>query len=170
MIRTAAPRSIPVELTTDRRFRRRVKRLAATSAVALGLIWALAITTLELPIVIYAAFAAGWALMPTTLVASLVRPRLRYGLAVPASLVGIGLLAICIGWLPRDPLVATGWLLMTAGIALGGALGLWLWYRLMPVPARLDDPFSTGRWALIGVHVALVVTGLGLATSALATR
>ncbi len=170
VIGTASPRSIPVELTTDRRFSRRVKRLAATSAVALGLIWALAITTLELPLVIDLAFLAGWALMPTTLVASLVRPRLRYGLAVPASLVAIGLLAICIGWLPNDRVVATGWLLITAGIALGGALGVWLWYRPVPVPARLDDPFSTGRWLLIGVHVALVVTGWGLAASTLATR
>lgn len=170
MIRTAPLRSIPVELTTDQRFSGRVKRLAATSAVALGLIWALAITTLELPLVIDVAFAAGWTLMPTMLVASLARPRLRYGLVMPASLVGIGLLAVCIGWLPNDGLVAAGWLLMTASIALGGGLGLWFWYRFIPVPARLDDPFSTGRWALIGVHVALVVTGLGLAASALATR
>ncbi|MCJ7709607.1 MAG: hypothetical protein MUQ32_02145, partial [Chloroflexi bacterium] len=60
-----------------------------------------------------------------------------------------------------------GWLLMTIGVGLGGVLGLWLWFRLMPVPAALDDPLAPGRWALIGVHVALVVIGLALAATAL---
>ncbi len=167
MIGAAAPHRIPVELTPDRRFERRIRRLAVVSAVALGLIWVLVVTTLAAPVALDAVFAAGWLLMPSTLVASLLRPRLRYGLVLPASLVSIGLLGVCLGWLPVDPVVAVGWLLMTAGVALGGGLGLWLWYRLLPVPARLDDPFSTGRWALIGVHVALVVAGFGLAAQAL---
>ncbi len=137
------------------------------SAVALGLIWGLAVATLEAPVAVDAAFAAGWLLMPLTLVASLRRPGLRYGLVLPASLVSIGLLSVCLGWLPVDPAATAGWLLMTAGVALGGGLGLWLWFRLLPVPARLDDPFSTARWALIGVHVALVVAGFGLAAQAL---
>lgn len=173
MIGPAGPRPIPieqraqVELSSDPRFERRIRRLAVVSAVALGLIWGLVVATLEAPLAVDVAFAAGWLLMPLTLVASLRRPRLRYGLVLPASLVSIGLLAACLGWLPADPLVAAGWLLMTAGVALGAGLGLWLWYRLLPVPARLDDPFSTGRWALIGVHVALVVAGFGLAAQAL---
>lgn len=176
MIGAAGPRRIPVErrapveLSRDPRFERRIRRLAVVSAVALGLIWGLAVATLEAPAAVDAAFAAGWLLMPLTLVASLRRPRLRYGLVLPASLVSISLLAVCLGWLPADPVVAVGWLLMTAGVALGGGLGLWLWYRLLPVPARLDDPFAAGRWALIGVHVALVVAGFGLAATALATR
>jgi len=166
VIGTAA-RGIAIELTPDRRFERRVRRLAVVSAIALGLIWYLVVTTLEAPVAIDAVFAAGWLLMLMTLAASLRYPRLRYGLVVPASLVSIGLLAVCIGWLPTDPRVALGWFLMTAGIALGGGLGLWFWYRLLPVPARLDDPFSTGRWVLIGAHIALVVVGFGLAARAL---
>lgn len=152
-----------IELSTDVRFARRVKRLALTAVVALGLIWALAVTTLTAPPLVGVALAAGWILMPAVLVASLPRPRLRYGLVVPASLVSLALIAISIRWLPADVLPAAGWLLITLGILLGGALGLWFWYRLVPVPASLDDPFSSGRLALIGVHVGLIVAGLGLA-------
>jgi hypothetical protein len=81
--------------------------------------------------------------------------------------VSVGLLAIAVGWLPAERAAAGGWLLMTAGVALGGALGLWLWYRLVPVPAALDDPFSPLRWSLVGVHVSLVVVGFALAATAL---
>ena len=49
-----------------------------------------------------------------------------------------------------------------AGILLGSVLGLWFWYRVLPVPAALDDPFSPGRWTLIGIHIALIVLGLML--------
>lgn len=28
--------------------------------------------------------------------------------------------------------------------------------------ARLNDPFSRGRWGLIGVHVALILAGLAM--------
>ena len=167
MIEAASGRAVPVELSGDRRFARRVWRLAATSAIALGLICGLAIATLELPAAVPTAFVLGWGLMPTILLGSLARPRLRYGLVVPASLVTLGLLSVCYGWLPSDRLAAAGWLLLTAGVALGGVLGLWLWYRLIPVPARLDDPFATGRWALIGVHVGLVVVGFAFAATAL---
>jgi hypothetical protein len=161
------PRPVPVELTHDPRFRRRVVRLAAVSAVALGLVWGLAVTTLDVPTAVEWALAAGWLLMPTLLLGSLSLPRLRYGLVVPASLVSLGLLAVVVGRLPGEPAAAAGWLLMTAGIWFGGALGLWLWYRLMPVPDALDDPFSAGRWALIALHVSLVVTGIALAATAL---
>jgi len=167
VIGAASARPLPVELSNDRGFARRVWRLAATSAIALGLIWGLAIATLELPAAVPTAFVLGWALMPTILLASLARPRLRYGLIVPASLVTLGLLAVCVGWLPADGVAATGWLLLTTGVAVGGVLGLWLWYRLVPVPARLDDPFSTGRWALIALHIGLVLVGFALASTAL---
>ena len=162
MIGAAAPRRIPVELSPDPVFERRVRRLAVVSAVALGLIWGLSVSTVDAPPAVGVALGLGWLLMPVTLAASLRRPRLRYALVLPASLVGAGLLAVCIGWLPGDPRAAAGWLLMTVGIAFGGGLGLWLWYRLLPVPAALDQPFSRGRWALIGVHVGLVVAGLVL--------
>jgi hypothetical protein len=131
------------------------------------LVWLLAVTTLDAPPLLGVALAAGWVLMPTTLFASLARPLLRYALIAPASLVGAGLLAISAWWLPADPVVAAGWLLITAGVLLGGMLGTWFWLRLLPVPHSLDDPFSRGRWALIGIHVALIVSGLGLAATSL---
>ncbi|MGH2455147.1 MAG: hypothetical protein ACRDHD_02670 [Candidatus Limnocylindria bacterium] len=157
----------PVELTADPRFARRIRRLAATSLVALGLIWVLAVTTLEAGPAVDVALAAGWVLMPAVLFASLARPRLRYGLVVPASLVGAALLAICVYWLPDRQPAAAGWLLITIGVAMGGGLGLWFWYRLAPVPAALDDPFSTGRWVLVGTHIGLIVLGIALAGTSL---
>ncbi len=160
-------RRIPVELSADRRFAERIKRLAAVSLVALGAIWWLATATLQAPPAVRAVLAAGWVLMPATLIASLAAPRLRYGLALPAGLVGGGLLAICAWWLPAAPVAAVGWLLITVGIAFGGLLGFWLWYRLLPVPPALDDPYSPARWAMIGVHVGLIVIGIGLAATAL---
>lgn len=166
MTGAAAGRRVPVELTDDPPFERRVRRLAAVSAVALGLIWGLAATALEAPTAVDLAFLAGWLLMPLTLVASLSRPRIRHALVLPASFVSIGLLAVCVGWLPDEPSRAAGWLLMTAGVALGGGMGLWLWYRLLPVPSWLDHPFSRGRWVLIGIHVALIVAGFALAARA----
>jgi hypothetical protein len=156
-------RRVPVELTRDPPFERRVRRLTGVSGVALGLVWGLAVTTLEAPTAVDSALFVGWLLMPLTLAASLSHPRLRYALVLPASLISIGLLAVCLRWLPGEPSVAAGWLLMTAGVALGGAMGFWLWYRLLPVPAVLDRPFAGGRWVLIGIHVALIVAGFGLA-------
>ena len=163
----AVRRDPPVELSADPRFAGRIRRLAATAVVALGLIWALASTTLEAPPLVVVMLALGWVTMPAILVASLAHPRLRYALAVPSTLVGSGLLAISAGWLPANAIAAAGWLLMTVGILLGGLLGLWFWFRLVPVPDGLDDPFSPGRMALIGVHIALIVAGLSLAALAL---
>ncbi len=160
-------RATSIELSADRRFAGRVRRLALTALVALGLIWALAVATLEAPPIVGVALAAGWATMPTILFASLPRPRLRYALVVPSTLVGMGLLAISAAWLPANAIAATGWLLMTAGILFGGLLGLWFWFRLVPVPESLDDPFSPARLALIGVHIALIVIGMGLAATGL---
>ncbi len=169
MIHEALGRPTPIELTGDRRVKRRVVRLAATSIVALGLIWGLATATLEVPAEIGAILALGWFLMPAVLLWSLAAPGARYLLIVPASLVTVGLLAICIGWLPSPPIAAAGWVLITAGVALGGVLGLWFWYRIAPVPSALDDPYAPGRWALIGVHVGLIVVGWALAATALSS-
>jgi len=96
-------RATPIELSADRRFAGRVRRLAATAVVALGLIWALAVTTLDAPPLVGLALAGGWLLMPTILFASLTWPVARYALVVPASLVGLALLAIGWAWLPDDP-------------------------------------------------------------------
>ena len=167
MIHAALARPVPVELTGDRRIRGRVLRLAGVSLVALGLVAGLAAATLEAPPGIFAILVLGWILMPAVLSWSLREVRARYLLVAPSTLVTVGLLAICIGWLPASATAATGWVLMTAGVGLGGALGLWLWYRLLPVPAPLDDPLAPGRWGLIGVHVVLVVTGWALAATAL---
>jgi len=163
----ALGRRLPVELTADRAMSRRVRRLGIVSLFALGLIWGLAVTSLDVPWVVGAALAAGWVLMPAVLFASLTRPRLRYGLVVPALLVGGGLLAILVWSLPASPLAAAGWVLVDAGVVLGGVLGLWFWYRWLPVPDALNDPNSRGRWALISLHVALIATGWLLAATLL---
>jgi hypothetical protein len=162
----AVRRAPPVELSVDRRFAGRVRRLAATAVVALGLIWALAITTLEAPALVVVMLTLGWVTMPTILVASLARPRLRYALVVPSTLVGTGLLAISAAWLPTNAIAAAGWLLMTVGILLGGLLGIWFWFRVVPVPDVLDDPFSPGRMALIRIHITFIVAGMSLAALA----
>ena len=162
MIHAALHRPVPVELTSDQRIARRVLRLSATSAVALGLIWALAVLTLAAPAPIGIALALGWILMPVCLVASLWRPTIRYALVVPSTLVGAGLAAIVAWWRPADAIAAAGWGLVAAGVLLGGLMGLWLWFRVAPVPRALDDPFSAGRWGLIAVHVGLVLSGLAL--------
>jgi hypothetical protein len=153
-------RPIPVELTGDPRITRRVKRLATTSAVVLGLIWALAVTTLETPLLIEVVLAVGWVLMPAVLMVGLRRPSMRYWLIVPSTLVSLGLLAISIAWAPDDPTAAVGWRLMTVGVLLGGVMGAWFWFRVVPVPTTLDDPSAAGRWAFITLHVALITLGL----------
>jgi len=163
----AVSRPVPVELGPDSAFAGRVRRLGTVSLVALGLVWGLSVTTLDAPAPVDVVLAAGWALMPLTLFASLARPVIRYALVIPSTLVSLGLLAIVIWWLPSVPIAAAGWVLVTAGVLLGGVLGLWFWYRLLPVPAALDDPFSRGRWTLIAVHVSLIVVGLVLAAVAL---
>ena len=152
-----------VEMTRHSHFGIRVIRLAATSVVALGLIWGFQFATLQTPAFVGISLAAGWALMPVLLVASLRWPVARYGLALPSTLVGAGLIAICLMALPLDWWPAKlGWLLTTAGVLMGGILGLWFWFRLAPVPRFLNDPFGPGRWALVAVHIALIVAGLVL--------
>ena len=168
MLHEALHRPVPVELTSDPRIRRRVQRLALVSAIALGLIWGLARATLDTPTLVDLALLLGWLLMPTVLLTSLRDTRLRYGLVAPSALVSLGLLAIVLGWSPGS-VAGLGWLLMLLGVLLGGAMGLWFWYRVAPVPRALDAPDATGRWALIALHVALIVAGFVLAASVLLT-
>lgn len=170
MIHQALGRPVPVELTADPRVSGRVRRLSLVSTVMLGLITVLAAATLDTPWPVVAALLAGWILMPLTLMASLSNLTARYWLVLPSTLVSLGLLAIIVGWLPDDRVAAAGWLLTCAGVLLGGGMGLWLWFRVLPVPATLDDPLSPGRWTLIGIHVLLVMTGVALVIGAAVLR
>ena len=157
-----------IEMSADPCFGRRIRRLAATSLVALGVIWLLWALRLETHPVIGVCLAAGWLLMPLTLWLSLRRPTLRYGLIVPSALVSLALVAICATALPADPLGRAGWFTLTSGILFGGVLGFWFWFRWLPVPASLHDPFAPGRWLLVAVHVGMICLGLlmiGLAGS-----
>ena len=147
-----------IELTGDRLFRHRVRRLVAISSVALGVIWGLAFV--EDPSTwVLVLLVVGWVSMPTILAASLNRPSLRYALIVPASAVSVGLIGLVMA-APQDTVI--GWLFITAGILLGGSLGVWFWFRWLPVPRILDDPFGWPRMTLIGLHVALVLVGATL--------
>jgi hypothetical protein len=151
-----------IEMTGDPRFRGRVRRLAITSGVALGVVWATAVATLNASRTIEALLLAGWISMPTVLGLSLVRPSVRRLVAVPAALVTTALIGICLWERPAPGLAAAGWLTLTAGILLGGGMGAWFWYRWIPVPRAFDDPYSTGRVTLIAAHVGLVVAGTAL--------
>jgi hypothetical protein len=162
MIHVALHRPVPVELTTEPHVAARVTRLAAVSLVALGVITLLAAAGTAVPWPALLALIAGWVLMPVILLASLGRPDLRYWLLLPSTLVTLGLLAIAVGWLPTEAVAAAGWLLVLAGALVGGGLGAWFWYRLLPVPRGLDSPAAPGRWAFIALHVSLVVAGLVL--------
>lgn len=157
--------SDPVELTKDPEFARRVIRLAVTSSIALGVIWLLAIATLDAHPAVELSLGLGWLLMPLILFVSLQWPRLRYALAIPSVLVAAPLLIISGSDLPADQVARSGWILLTVGILIGGVLGVWFWFRWFPVPASLHTPFSPPRWALIGVHVALIVLGVILVTA-----
>jgi hypothetical protein len=151
-----------LEMTGDLRFAPRVRRLTLTSGVALGFVWTLAVTTLDADSTVEFSLLAGWVLMPSVLASSLVRPGVRKLVGVPATLVTVALLSICLTTLPAHSPERQGWILITTGVLVGGLLGLWFWYRWLPVPSSLDDPSSPKRWALISVHVGLIVTGLTL--------
>lgn len=81
---------------------------------------------------------------------------------MPSVLVSLSLLAICLTASIPDLAMRIGWLLLTVGIWFGGLLGVWFWFRWLPVPYVLNEPFSTARWMLILVHVALIVAGIGM--------
>lgn len=142
--------------------RRRVARLAAVSAVALGLIWWLALERTIAPAAASAALVAGWLLMPTVLVAGLAIPNLTRFLVVPSTLVTLPVVAIAaVPWAP-DGLARFAWTAVAVGLLLGDVLGLWLWLGVFPTPGPLRDPRSPLRWASIVVHVAPIVGGLVL--------
>ena len=98
--------------------------------------------------------------MPVVLGLSLWRPTIRHALVLPSSLETVALLGICLRYLPVEPEARAGWLLITAGVLFGDILGMWFWLHVIPVPARLMNPFSLWRWFLVGIHIALVTTGL----------
>lgn len=149
------------EMSTARRFRGRLRRLVVVSSVALGLITLFAALATDAPPLVIGLLASGWILMPVLLYASMDRPRIRYLLALPATLVAAGLITVAVDF-EGETITRVGWWLITAGVLFGGSLGTWFWYRWMPVPEALEDPFSPGRIALIAVHVGLVVIGMGL--------
>ena len=149
-------------MSDDQKFAGRVRRLGAVSLVALGLVFLIWTVARPGGAIIGIALAAGWILMPASLFFSLRRPAARVGVAVPAVLVGAALIAICAWYLPSAPAARAGWLLVTVGVVLGGLMGAWFWFRLLPVPASLENPFSRGRWTFISIHVALIVCGLML--------
>ena len=139
-------------------------RLAITSTVVLGMVWWMSRSRLEADPSIGTALAGGWLLMPTILGLSLRWPRLRYALVVPSALVAGALLSIDATALPEDVWAKVGWLLITVGVLEGAALGIWFWFRWVPVPVWLDDPFSRARWLFILMHVAPIIAGLILVT------
>ena len=149
-----------VEFTHDESFEARIRRLSVVSVVALGIITALAIRD-DAPIGVVLALVVGWVLMPSLLRLSLRRPPLRYALAIPATAVTGALGVFCLTALPSDASVA-GWWMITGSIALGALMGMWLWFRWLPVPRDLEDPFSLQRLALVAVHVAGVLAGIVL--------
>jgi hypothetical protein len=72
----------------------------------------------------------------------------------------VALVALFAAVISRGGAAAAGWALVAGGALVGDMLGLWFWFRLFPVPPALRDPFSLGRWTLVAVHVALIVSGL----------
>jgi hypothetical protein len=146
-------------MTADELFAGRVRRLVGVSSVALGVIFWLAYDAVGGAWGAAAMLGAAWVTMPLVLASSLRRPHLRYLLVVPASLASIGLLAVAVEF-DGTATASLGWWLVTAGVWLGAALGAWFWFRWVPVPRPLDQPFSTARWRLAGSHIALVSTGV----------
>ena len=151
-----------VELTTDALFQKRVRRLVAVSAVALGLIFWLSVGD-GAPLWVLALIGTGWILMPTFLAASLSKPSMRHLLVVPATAVGVGLIAMTLN---TEGANQAGWLLMTLGILSGGTLGAWFWYRWLPVPRLFDEPFGWPRLILLAGHIGLVLLGFGVLLTA----
>jgi len=152
-----------VELTSNRLFEHRIRRLIVISSVALGVIWGLAFVD-DADVWVLIALAIGWVTMPTILALSLHRPMLRYALLVPATAVSIGLIGMT---LTAPDSTDVGWLLITLGVLVGGTLGAWFWFRWLPVPRALDDPYGAPRVALVGLHTGLVLIGAAMVVAGL---
>lgn len=146
--------------------RGRLIRLAVTATVALAVIWWLAVATLEAHPLILGGLASTWLLMPVALLLATRDWRMRPWLVVPSAIETLSLVAIDLTVLPDEVLAAAGWLVLTAGIILGGLLGAWLWMGWAPVPHSLRAPYARLRWALIASHVGLVIGGLVLVAGA----
>ena len=145
-----------VELTDDPAFTGRVRRLVLVSLVALGVITALAVRDHAATWVVLL-MVIGWALMPSLLFLSIRSPGLRYGLLVPGTAFPLGVLGMAVAASGAESI---GWWLIATGLTLGGAQGIWFWFRWMPVPHQLDDPFGRSRLTMIVVHVALLLVGI----------
>ena len=152
-----------VELTANRLFAHRIRRLIVISTIALGAIWGLAVAD-DAEVWVLVLLGVGWLTMPTILALSLRRPMLRYALLVPANAVAIGLIGMS---LTAPDSTEGGWLLVTIGIVVGGALGAWFWFRWLPVPRAFDDPYGTPRVALVGLHIGLVLVGIAMVVAGL---
>lgn len=144
-----------LELTGDRIFRHRVRRLAAVSAVGLGVVWGLAYVG-GAPLWTLTLLAVGWVLMPMTLAFGLDRPGLRRVVMLPAVLVPVAL----VGMLSVvTEATRTGWIVAIAGLGFGAFIGAWFWLRWLPVPRLFDDPFGWPRVGLVGIHIGLLLAG-----------
>jgi hypothetical protein len=151
-------------MSPDPGFRRRLRRLILISSVSLGMITALALATADVGLGVLTLLLGGWGLMPGLLWVGLEEPGWRSLLPIPAVMFTVALLIITIGF-DGPGIALAGWWMITAGVVLGATLAIWFWYRRLPVPERLDDPFAPGRWLLISVHVGLIVLGLVLVLS-----
>jgi hypothetical protein len=150
-----------VELTHDRTFEARIRRLSVVSLFALGTITWLAIRD-DASSTVVLLLTAGWISMPTVLRASLRRPGLRYALSVPATLFAGGLTLFSTSLADLEATSAAGWWTITVSLWFGAVLGMWLWFRWLPVPAWLTDPFGPGRLAFVTAHIGGVLIGIAL--------
>ena len=150
-----------VELTHDPSFEARIRRLSVVSLIALGTITWLAIRD-DASMAVVLLLTTGWILMPPVLRASLRRPALRYGLSVPAALVAGGLTLFSASATGLTATAAAGWWMITGSLWFGALLGMWLWFRWLPVPARLNHPFGFARLVLVTMHIGGVLIGMAL--------
>lgn len=151
-----------VGVPAERRLRSRVLRLSIVSVPGLGVIWLLSTTAGEGQGALSGMLAAAWVLMGPLLILRLRWPGLRYALAVPSVLAGLAVIGLSVAAIHGPAPALGGWLLVTGGILLGGLLGAWFWFRWLPVPAALEDPYSLGRWVLIAGHVLLILGGIAV--------
>lgn len=141
--------------------RGRLVRLAATSAVALGIVLWLGATKLDDPHpVILLGLGVGWVLMPAGLMLTLYEPRWRLVLMAPSTALTASLVAANVTALPVHAVGSVGWSVLTAGVFAGGLLGSWLWLGWAPIPDRLRNPYSRSRWSMVAAHVGMVASGL----------